>query len=147
MRWVAPKAWPMTRASSFWPLNLKAELRATTRKSGTFASAPAISSVMPSEKNSCSLSEDRFAKGMTAMEMALPGLSEAFRAALTPACCVCTVRAPESGAICWYTNIAITVTSAPISTQSSFPVDTRDSAPSAGPPSCIQAKSIATGNP
>ena len=38
------------------------------------ASAVAISSVMPSEKNSCSLSSERLAKGSTAIAMAPRGL-------------------------------------------------------------------------
>ena len=73
--------------SRFWPLNSKAEVRATTRKSGTLASAAVISSVMPSEKNSCSLSDDKFTKGSTAMEMALPKDADAVRAAVTLVCC------------------------------------------------------------
>ena len=49
-----------------------AEERPTMRTLWTLASAAVISSVMPSEKNSCARSSDKFTKGSTATEMA-PG--------------------------------------------------------------------------
>ena len=78
------------------PLNWNADVRATTRKSAILASAAVISSVMPSEKNSCSGSLDRFVNGSTARETAVCDAAASF-AASTPACRV----ASEEGAICW----------------------------------------------
>ena len=46
----------------------KEEVRPITRNPSTWASALRISSVMPSEKYSCSLSELRLRNGSTAME-------------------------------------------------------------------------------
>ena len=78
--------------SRFCSLNWNAEVRATTRRLGILASTEMISSVMPSEKNSCDASPERFAKGNTAMEIALAGEEETVLAASTPAgCCVVVV--------------------------------------------------------
>src|SRR5438270_598925 len=79
-------ACPMLRRSLFAPLNWNAEVRPTTRRSGTLANAVVISSVMPSEKNSCSVSEDIFRNGRTATETAPFGDAAAARAAATDAC-------------------------------------------------------------
>ena len=49
-RWVAFSAWPTERRFWFSPLNSNAEVRATTLRSGTLASAAVISSVIPSEE-------------------------------------------------------------------------------------------------
>ena len=70
----------------FSPLNWNAKARPTTRKSEVFGSAPLISSVIPSEKNSWLASPVTFAKGKTAMEIALPTDADAARAAATLAC-------------------------------------------------------------
>ena len=99
-----PTAW----MSRLWPLNWKAEERPTTRKFGTLASAEAISSVMPSEKNSWSLSEDRFANGSTTT--AMPPTSGVGAVVATLGLllgCSC----PVDGASCWYDTRAITTTS------------------------------------
>jgi len=54
--------------SRFSPLNWNDEVRAATLSSGTRASTLRISSEIPSEKYSCSLSELRLTKGRTAMD-------------------------------------------------------------------------------
>ena len=58
----------MMRRSSFLPFMEKEEVRPMTRSPSTWASAFRISSAIPSEKYSCSLSELRLAKGRTAIE-------------------------------------------------------------------------------
>src|SRR5262245_20724495 len=58
----------MRCSDSFLPLNEKAEVRAATRKSGVGASALRISSVIPSQKYSLSLSGLIVTNGSTAMD-------------------------------------------------------------------------------
>jgi hypothetical protein len=58
----------MMRRSSFRPFIEKEEVRPITRSPSTWASALRISSAIPSEKYSCSLSELRLTNGSTAME-------------------------------------------------------------------------------
>src|SRR5205814_7089426 len=59
---------PIERRSSFFPLSENEEVRPITRRPSTWASALRISSEMPSEKYSCSLSELRFTNGSTAID-------------------------------------------------------------------------------
>ncbi len=68
----APSFRPTSVTSGDCPLNAKDELRAMTETSRKWASAVMMSSVMPSEKYSCSGSPDMFTNGSTAIE----GLSE-----------------------------------------------------------------------
>ena len=66
--WLTFSSRAISLMSRLSPLNWKDEVRAATRNSGTWASTLSSSSEIPSEKYSCSGSEDRLTKGSTAMD-------------------------------------------------------------------------------
>ena len=69
---VTPSVSPTLRRSSFFPLKWNDDVRPATFSPFTRASASRSSSVIPSEKYSCSLSELRFTNGSTAIDGIAP---------------------------------------------------------------------------
>src|SRR6185437_16040561 len=69
-RLATPSRAPMVRESTSLPLNWNDEVRPITRRPSMRASELRISSDRPSEKNTLSLSSDRFSNGSTAMDLA-----------------------------------------------------------------------------
>src|SRR5271169_7065911 len=67
-----PSSLPTSRMSTERPLYVKLELRAITVRPAIFDRSVMMSSVMPSEKYSCSGSPDMLVKGKTAIEAATP---------------------------------------------------------------------------
>ena len=90
---------PTSRASTFFPLNMKHDDRAGTRSPGIWASALMISSVIPSLKYSFSGSALRLTKGSTAIEASAVGWLPGMNAAAQPKPCpAASVSAEESPA-------------------------------------------------
>jgi hypothetical protein len=69
------KVFAISRIGVSLPLNENDEVRAVTCNCGILASRLRSSSVMPSEKYSCSLSDDMFTNGSTAIDCSGTGIA------------------------------------------------------------------------
>jgi len=66
---ATPSFFATVGISTFWPLKVNTEVREVTFSSVILTNRFNISSVMPSEKYSCSESEDMLTKGSTAIDV------------------------------------------------------------------------------
>src|ERR1700745_2163722 len=100
-----PRSRPMARTSTERPLYVKLELRAITVRPAIFDKSVMMSSLMPSEKYSCSGSPDMLVNGKTAIDgvstlgVELAGLDRLVAKSVLPEC----DSQPRSGASIFFT--------------------------------------------